>query len=119
MLEHPRGEQARSGAGGPAEQAAARSAGAVHRTQYVVVFLLLGVLTLVELGVFRTSGIHRAAVLVSFAGIAVAKAALIALFYMHLRFETGILRLTALAPLLAPAVYGLVLIAEAGTRHLR
>jgi caa(3)-type oxidase subunit IV len=102
-----------------AEQIAVKHGGAAHRTQYVVVFLLLGVLTLVELGVFRTSGIARAAVVVSFAAIAVAKAALIALFYMHLRFETRILRLTVLAPLLAPAAYGVILIAEAGTRHLR
>jgi cytochrome c oxidase subunit 4 len=109
MQEHARAEQV----------AARRGGGAAHRTQYVVVFLLLGVLTLVELGVFRTSGIQRAAVVVSFVGIAAAKAALIALFYMHLRFETRILRLTVLAPLLAPAAYGVILIAEAGTRSLR
>jgi hypothetical protein len=38
---------------------------------------------------------------------------------MHLRFETGILKLTVLGPLVAPAVYGLVLIAEAGVRAVR
>ena len=102
-----------------AEQVVPRRGGAAHRAQYVVVFLLLGVLTFVELGVFRTAGIDRTAVVISFAAIAVAKAALIALFYMHLRFETGILRLTVLAPLLAPAAYGIILIAEAGTRSLR
>jgi caa(3)-type oxidase subunit IV len=93
--------------------------GAAHRAQYVVVFVLLGVLTLVELGVVRTAGIPRGAVIVALVAIAVAKAALIALFYMHLRFETAILRLTVLGPLLAPAVYGLVLIAEAGARAMR
>lgn len=90
--------------------------GAAHRAQYAVVFVLLGVLTLVELGVARTSGVPRAAVIVALVTIAVAKAALIALFYMHLRFETRILRFTVLAPLLAPAVYGVILMAEAGTR---
>jgi cytochrome c oxidase subunit 4 len=98
---------------GPTPRAAA------HRVQYVVVFVLLGVLTLVELGVVRTSGIARTGVIVALVAIAVAKAALIALFYMHLRFETPILRLTVLGPLIAPAVYGLVLIAEAGARALR
>jgi len=93
--------------------------GAAHRRQYVVVFVLLGVLTLVELAVVRTPGIARAAVVIALVTIAVAKAALIALFYMHLRFETGILRLTVLVPLLAPAAYGVILIAEAGTRFLR
>jgi cytochrome c oxidase subunit IV len=90
-----------------------------HRVQYVVVFVLLGVLTLVELGVVRTSGIARTAVIVALIAIAISKAALIALFYMHLRFETGILRLTVLVPLVTPAVYGIILIAEAGARAMR
>jgi cytochrome c oxidase subunit 4 len=92
---------------------------ATHRTQYVVVFVALGLLTLVELGVARTDGIAKTAVVVALVALAVAKAALIALFYMHLRFETGILRATVLGPLVAPAVYGIVLIAEAGARVLR
>jgi cytochrome c oxidase subunit 4 len=89
------------------------------RTQYVVVFVVLGLLTLVELGVARTGGIAKPAVIVALVALAIAKAALIALFYMHLRFETRILRLTVLGPLVAPAVYGLVLIAEAGAKVLR
>jgi cytochrome c oxidase subunit IV len=93
--------------------------GAMQRAQYVVVFILLGVLTLVELGVARTSGISRTAVVVALVALAIAKAALIALFYMHLRFETPFLRLTVLGPLLAPAAYGMILIAEAGVRALR
>jgi cytochrome c oxidase subunit 4 len=93
--------------------------GAAHRSQYVVVFAVLGALTLVELGVASTAGIPRTAVIVALVTLAVAKAALIALFYMHLRFETRILRLTVLGPLVAPAVYGLILIAEAGARGMR
>jgi cytochrome c oxidase subunit 4 len=92
--------------------------GAVHRRQYVVVFVVLGVLTLVELAVARTPGIARAAVVVALVSLAVAKAALIALFYMHLRFETRILRLTVLGPLLAPAAYGIILIAESAWRAM-
>lgn len=93
--------------------------GAVHRTQYVVIFVVLGVLTLVELGVARTPGIPKIAVIVALVALAISKAALIALFYMHLRFETGILRLTVLAPLLAPAVYGMILMAEAARRAIQ
>ncbi len=93
--------------------------GAAHRRQYVVVFVLLGVLTLVELAVVRTPGIARPAVVIALVTLAVAKAALIALFYMHLRFETRIMRLTVLGPLLAPAVYGLILIAETAWRAVR
>jgi cytochrome c oxidase subunit 4 len=92
---------------------------ATHRAQYVVVFVVLGVLTLVELGVARTPGIPTRAVVVALVALAVAKAALIALFYMHLRFETAILRLTVLGPLVAPAAYGIILIAEASTKVLR
>lgn len=99
--------------GSPTAHAAAR------RTQYVVVFVVLGVLTLVELGVALTPGIPKQAVVIALVTLAVAKAALIALFYMHLRFETRILKLTVLGPLVAPAVYGLVLIAEAGVRIVR
>jgi caa(3)-type oxidase subunit IV len=93
--------------------------GAVRRSQYVVVFVILGVLTLVELGVARTDGIPRTAVVIALVAIAVAKAALIALFYMHLRFETRILRLTVLGPLLVPAALGIILIAETAWRRFR
>ena len=58
----------------------------------MVVFVLLGVLTLVELAVVRTPGIAPSAVVIALVTLAVAKAALIALFYMHLRFETRIMR---------------------------
>ncbi len=97
----------------------ASARGAAHRAQYVVIFVVLGVLTLVELGVVRMPGIPTIGVRIALVTLAVSKAALIALFYMHLRFETPILRLTVLAPLVAPAIYGLILIAEAGARAMR
>ena len=93
--------------------------GATRRAQYVIVFVVLGVLTLVELGVATTSGIARTGAVVALVSLAIAKAALIALFYMHLRFETRILRLTVLGPLVAPAAYGIILMAEAGVKVLR
>jgi len=102
-----------------AEQLPVAAAGATRPRQYVVVFALLGVVTLMELGVAGTSGIPRAAAVTALVALALAKAALIALFYMHLRFETRILRLTVLAPLLAPAALGVILIAEAATRSMR
>lgn len=97
----------------PAGLSAARGRG-----QYLVAFAVLAALTLVELGVAQTAGIPRRAAVVGLVGLAVAKASLIALFYMHLRYETRILRLTVLAPLVAPAVYGLALMADAAWRHL-
>lgn len=100
-------------------QSGAVARGAAHRALYAAVFGVLGVLTLVELGVARTPGIPRMGVVVALVTLAIAKAALIALFYMHLRYETRILRLTVLVPLVAPGIFALILIAEAGARALR
>lgn len=91
--------------------------GATRRGQYLVVFVVLAVLTVVELGVALSPGIPRAGIVVALVSLAVSKAALIALFYMHLRYETRILRWTVFGPLVAPAVYGIVLMAEAAWRH--
>jgi len=77
------------------------------------------VLTLLELGVIRMPGIGRSAAVVALIGLAIAKAALIAFFFMHLKDETRILRLTVFGPLAAPAVYALVLMADAAWRWLR
>jgi len=101
----------------PAASSAAHVAAARERAPYLVAFAILVVLTLVEIGVVRSGGIpHRAAV-VALIAIAIAKAVLIALFYMHLRYETRILKLTVLGPLVAPAVYALLLMLDAARRH--
>jgi cytochrome c oxidase subunit IV len=101
----------------PAESSAARIPAAHGRAQYLVAFGVLVALTLVELGVVRSTGIPRTQGVVALIAIAVAKAALIALFYMHLRYETRILKLTVLGPLLTPAVYGLLLMLDTAWRH--
>jgi hypothetical protein len=43
----------------------------------------------------------------------------VGLFFMHLRQETPVLRWTALGPLVAPGIYGIVLVADAAWRMLR
>jgi cytochrome c oxidase subunit 4 len=87
-------------------------------TPYLAAFGVLVALTLVEIGLVRTAGIPRRGAVVALIAIALAKAALIALFYMHLRYETRILRLTVLGPLVAPAVYGLLLMLDSAARHM-
>lgn len=87
------------------------------RAPYLGAFAVLVVLTLVELGVVLSGGIRVGAAAVALVTIATAKAILIAIFYMHLRYETRILKVTVLGPLVAPAVYGLVLILDAVWRH--
>ncbi len=89
------------------------------RGDYLAAFLVLAVLTLVELGVARAVGIAKAPRIGALVLLAISKAGLIALVFMHLRHETRVLRWTALGPLLAPAVYGLVLMSDAAWRFLR
>ena len=101
----------------PAMSSAGHVTAARQRAPYLVAFAVLIALTLVAIGVVRSGGIpHRAAV-VALIALALAKAALIALFYMHLRYETRILKLTVLGPLVAPAVYALLLMLDAARRH--
>jgi caa(3)-type oxidase subunit IV len=52
-------------------------------------------------------------------GLAVTKAAIVGLYYMHLKHETKILKFTVAIPVAAPAFYALVLISEAAWRLTR
>jgi cytochrome c oxidase subunit IV len=83
------------------------------------VFLALAALTVLELTVIRLPGIGRGSVIAALVVLAISKATLIGLFFMHLRYETRILRLTVLIPLLAPPTYALALIAAATWRLMR
>ena len=57
-----------------------------HRPNYVGVFIVLAVLTAVEIGVTRLP-VPRIPILVP---LALLKSALVAMFYMHLRFDRRI-----------------------------
>jgi cytochrome c oxidase subunit 4 len=76
---------------------------------YIAVWIWLGVLTAVEIWVANT-GLHKMVILSSLIGLALAKAVMVAMYFMHLRFERGTLALIALTPpvlllLLTFAVY--------------
>ena len=64
---------------------------------YMGVFWWLLVLTLLELGVIYTP-VHRLAILALLVVLAISKAALVALYFMHLKFERRTLGLIALSP---------------------
>ncbi len=90
------------------------------RRTYLLVFGLLFVLTVLEVGVASPSlGIGRRSMVVALVGLALAKAALVAFFFMHLRHERRALRLTVLVPFVFPALYAVALVAEAGWRLVR
>jgi caa(3)-type oxidase subunit IV len=89
---------------------------APDRKQYYFIFGLLFVLTVLEVGVALPSvkaAVGAAAVAVSLVLMAVVKAALVGLFFMHLNHETNILKLTVAIPLVVPGIYAVILIAEA------
>lgn len=90
-----------------------------NRREIVVVFLVLAALTVLELSLVRVPGIGRRPLVTALIVLALGKASLIGLFFMHLKYETPILRLTVLVPLLAPGVYAAALIADATWRLLR
>jgi caa(3)-type oxidase subunit IV len=85
--------------------------------QYLVVFGVLAVLTALEVGVAYVQG-HRNAVVAALFGLALVKAACVALFFMHLKWETRVLRMVVVLPLTLPVLYAFVLIAEGIWRRL-
>ena len=90
---------------------------APNRKEYGVIFIVLGVLTLLEIGVAKAP-IGRTPMIVGLVGMAVTKAAIVGLFYMHLKHETKILKFSIALPMSLPALYAFVLIAEGAWRRL-
>ena len=104
-----------------AAHAAAHAHGhhAPDRKEYWKIFAVLFVLTVIEVLVAQVPGIGKGFMVSALVGLALAKAACVALFYMHLKHETKVLRAYVALPFAAPAVYALVLIAEAAWRLTR
>jgi cytochrome c oxidase subunit 4 len=76
---------------------------------YIAIWFWLAVLTVLEIWIAQM-GIPKALMISALIGLAVAKAALVALYFMHLKFERATLGLIALTPpillvLLTFAVY--------------
>jgi cytochrome c oxidase subunit 4 len=88
----------------------------VNRKEYWVVFLVLFILTVLEVAVVYIPGIRKGLLVSALVALAVAKAVCVALFYMHLKHETKIMKLTVLIPMATPALYAIVLILEAAWR---
>jgi caa(3)-type oxidase subunit IV len=86
------------------------------RRRYFQVFALLTVLTVLELSVVYVPGIAQALLVLTLVLLALAKAGLVLLHFMHLGQETRGLKLTVVVPFLLPAALAFVLIAEAAWR---
>ena len=68
-----------------------------HEPNYMGVFVWLVILTVLELAVVYMP-MTRLLIASLLVALAVSKAALVALYFMHLRFERGTLALVALSP---------------------
>src|SRR5262245_1267913 len=90
---------------------------ASKRKQYLMVFVALIILTALELAIVKTD-VEKHLMISRLIGLALAKAAAVALYFMHLREERRPLRWIVGGTLLSfPPLYAFVLIAEALYRH--
>jgi cytochrome c oxidase subunit 4 len=96
--------------------AAGHGRGAISRAFYLKVFAVLTVLTVAEVGIVYVPGIARGLLIAALTLLALAKAALVLLYFMHLREESRGLQLTVLIPFLLPAGFAAILMAEAAWR---
>ena len=90
-----------------------------NRKEYWVIFAALLILTVLEVGGAQIPGISKPLMRISLVAMALAKAGLVAMFYMHLKHETKVLRLTVAIPLATPMLYAVILISEAAWRLIR
>ena len=90
----------------------------IDRKQYWVIFVVLAVLTALEVGVVYVPGISKASLITALVLLAVVKAAIVAFYYMHLSHDTVIMKWSIALPLSMPAIYAVVLIGDAAWRML-
>jgi cytochrome c oxidase subunit 4 len=83
-----------------------------HRSpNYMAIFAWLFVLTVIEIGVIYTP-FQKLVIVILLVSLAVSKASLVAMYFMHLRFERGPLSLIAVTPVLIGALLVFLLIPD-------
>jgi caa(3)-type oxidase subunit IV len=85
----------------------------VDRKEYWTIFLLLALLTALEVGGVFIPGIAKASLIAVLVGMAIVKAVMVGWFFMHLSHDTPLVRNTVLYGMSIPAFYAVVLIADA------
>jgi cytochrome c oxidase subunit 4 len=84
---------------------------ASKKRTFLWVFLWLAVLTAIEVGVANL-GIAKSLQLVLLMALAIGKALLVALFYMHLRYDKSILAIIGGFPFFLAVVMTLIILAD-------
>lgn len=79
---------------------------------YFWIWAALALLTLLELGIAFLQSWSKTAIVVTLVLLAVWKAGLVALYYMHLRFEPNRVRILAIAPLPLAVILVIAVITE-------
>ncbi len=89
-----------------------------HRPLYIRIFIYLFVLTAIEVAIVYVP-MNQGLMISVLCGLALVKAAMVAIHYMHLSAESKWLRITIYTVMFIPVFYALVLIAEGWWRLLR
>ena len=79
---------------------------------YYLIWVVLGVLTLAEVGVAFLSGMPKQVLIIILVLLAIWKALLVAMYYMHLKFEPRKLWIVAVAPLPLAVILVMVILTE-------
>ena len=74
-----------------------------HKKTYIKIFIWLTLLTALEVGL-AVSSLARPVMITLLCALAIVKAALVAMFFMHLRFERKTLALVVAVPLLLAGI---------------
>jgi cytochrome c oxidase subunit IV len=74
-----------------------------HKRTYIQIFIWLTVLTAIEVGVVFAP-LNRFVLITILVALAVVKAALVAMFFMHLRFERKTLALVVMTPIVLAGI---------------
>lgn len=82
-----------------------------HKKEYMIIFLALGILTVLEIWVAEIKGLAKFSKGSALTLLAVGKAVIVAYYYMHLKEETKWLKFIAILPI-AAAIYATVLCLE-------
>jgi len=79
---------------------------------YMLVWLGLFLLTIIEVGVAFVTTLPKQALILILVGLAIWKAVLVAMYYMHLKFEPRRLALLAASPLPLAVILVVAVLAE-------
>ena len=87
------------------------ASGAHKHPNYMAIFWYLAVLTVIEIAVIYTP-LPKFTIGVLLCGLALGKATLVAMYFMHLRFETRTLGMIAITPLLIATLLVFVILPD-------